>query len=102
MTQLSQPTVAALPMAASNELTVHVVAWQSNGSGGFDWYLDKDDADKAYITEKSNCKHFASESWECCQVEETVSDVESATLEIENSIWELPFSEHTNHYKHLQ
>ena len=43
--------------------TVHVVAWQYRGGGGFDWYAKAEDADTAFEQEKVNALDLASSGW---------------------------------------
>lgn len=35
--------------------TVHVLAWEYDTGGGFDWFFTAEAADKAFSEEKSNC-----------------------------------------------
>ena len=41
----------------------HVVAWDSAGSGGFDWYESASEADAAFEREKAFCEENANEGW---------------------------------------
>lgn len=43
--------------------TVYVNAWDSDSSGGFDWYPDEVAADRAFEAEKVNCAAHVSQRW---------------------------------------
>ena len=54
--------------------TVHVCAWASDGSGGFDWYANSQDADKAFEVEKNNCHEFSDDHWRAYRFEVKVAE----------------------------
>lgn len=82
-----------------NKTMVHVVAYQYNGGGGFNWYAKAEDAEKSYEREKEACDDLVSCGYEVCKFEFTVSDLESATDEIDGMLWETKFSELPNQHK---
>ncbi|KKI36110.1 hypothetical protein VI03_25400 [Burkholderia vietnamiensis] len=53
----------AQAMAQTHQQTVYVNAWDSDGSGGFDWYPDSVTADRAFEAEKRNCTTYAGHRW---------------------------------------
>ncbi|KVX33856.1 hypothetical protein WT31_09265 [Burkholderia territorii] len=53
----------AQAMAQAHQQTVYVNAWDSDGSGGFDWYPDSVTADRAFEAEKLNCTTYAGHRW---------------------------------------
>jgi hypothetical protein len=57
------PAMIADHQRASEARTVHVVAWQSAGGAGFDWYADQDAAARAFADEEKNVAEFAGDEW---------------------------------------
>lgn len=65
---------------------VHVVAWESEGCCGFDWYWDKTEADAAWEEEKKNCRRYATYGWVAVRYEHRPAAIEpdDITSEIES------------------
>lgn len=73
---------------------VHVVAWLSDGTGGFDWYHNAEAANSAYETEKANSDKYADAHWKAFRFDfetDIVSDTEM-TKAIDQQLDELCFS----------
>lgn len=54
-------------------MKVFVVAWESEGSAGFDWYYTAEKADEAFEAEKHNADEFADERWTAYRFDYTAS-----------------------------
>lgn len=70
--------------------TVHVVAWEFEGGGGFDWYPHKEHADKAYVEELKNVEAFKESNWKATQFSVEIPsewDRDKTTDEIDGWIW---------------
>lgn len=69
--------------------TVYVVAFESEGSGGFYWFPKKADAEKAFIEDKNNVQEFKSERWRTALFphETAETDKNKITREIDEWIW---------------
>lgn len=80
---------------------IHVLAWQYNGGGGFDWVTDLNDIQDEYEQEKKNTEKLWYSKWECCLLEYVVSSLETATDEIDRSLWENSFDSYPNHHKRV-
>lgn len=61
-----------------NGYVVHVVGYDSNGSGGFDWYHKPEEADKAFNAEKANVKIFAKENYSAYRFDAIVSTLDES------------------------
>jgi hypothetical protein len=59
--------VSSLLKMESKMKTVHVVAWEFESGGGFDWYRTEEAADTYFEKEKVNCDHFHEDNWEAVQ-----------------------------------
>ena len=79
-------------------IRVYVVAWQSIGGGGFDWYIKEKSANAAFIKEKVNCDELINEKWEACLMEVEVMSENTASIEIDQSIWGGDFESHPSKY----
>lgn len=44
-------------------MIVYVVAWRYEGGGGFDWYYEPRDAEKAWVAELKNVEQFRDSGW---------------------------------------
>lgn len=70
---------------------VYVVAWESASSGGFDWYYNKKDMDKAYLEELKNCKNYKQYNWNAMKFKHQVGSLTSATKEVSDYLDVTPF-----------
>lgn len=70
---------------------VYVVAWDSEGSGGFDWYFRPDEADEAYEKEKENADKFKVNQWTAYRFNytPTATNRNEITEEIDSKLVEL-------------
>lgn len=59
------------PEKNNEVMTVYVVAWRSDGSGGFDWYHDAAAADRAFDEEKKHADEFngTGENWTAYRID---------------------------------
>jgi len=62
----------------------HIVAWDSDGSGGFDWYHNDREANVAFEKERDNAVNYADSDWKAYRftvlVDESLSDDEVTRL----------------------
>jgi len=72
-------------------MTVHVVAWASSGTGGFDWFYDKENAEAAYRDELFNVTDLAENNWTAYrfEVDTDKANPEVITNEIDGQLMEL-------------
>ncbi|MFP3637522.1 hypothetical protein [Paraburkholderia sp. SIMBA_054] len=87
----TQQTIVGKSILADAQLqgfTVSVVAWQSTGGAGFDWFYAPSVADRAYAIEKAACDDCFGREVELTMVrfEVTVSSLETATEEINGQL----------------
>jgi len=71
------------------EKTVHVVAWEYDTGGGFDWYHTAVGADEAFEEEKSNAEDLKKENWTAFRFDVVVSNAltsDEITSEIDGDI----------------
>ncbi|MFK5950541.1 MAG: hypothetical protein QM500_17445 [Methylococcales bacterium] len=62
-----------------NGHVVHVVGYDSNTSGGFDWYFKKEDADVAFEKEKAAVASFSDEGYTAYRFDAIVSTLDENT-----------------------
>lgn len=67
---------------------VDVVGYESAGSGGFDWYFNPEDADKAFLNENKPVNDFSDEGYTAFRFKAMVStlDSEKATAQIDKGL----------------
>ncbi|MBN3760915.1 hypothetical protein [Burkholderia sp. Ac-20365] len=72
-------------------VTVAVIAWQSTGGAGFDWYFSPSAADVRFAIEKKECDELSGREAELTMVrfDVTVSSYENAEREIDAQLDEL-------------
>ena len=72
-----------------NGFVVHCVAYESKGSGGFDWYYLADEADAAFASLEYPVKEFAHENYIGYRFDAIVSSKATASKEIASYLDEL-------------
>jgi hypothetical protein len=72
-------------------MTVHVVAWASSGSGGFDWFYDKENAEAAYRDELFKVTILAEDNWTAYRFDVNTDKADPAVItgEIDSQLIEL-------------
>jgi hypothetical protein len=56
-------------------MIVHVVAWEYEGGGGFDWYYEEEKADEAFEKEQFNVKELVGSNWTAFRFNVDVGDL---------------------------
>lgn len=70
----------------NKSITVHVVAWEYNGGGGFEWYRNSEYADTSFNQEKKNVVALAKDNWQAYRFDARVRSTKPATREIEKNL----------------
>ncbi len=65
---------------------VYVVAWEYDGGGGFNCFLEKAHADIAFHHEKHNAEKFIKENWTAYRFSTKVRSLESAFQKIDEQL----------------